>query len=55
VAGCVCKDCREHQRQRMARRKAPPSTDNGPSFVSNFSDFDEMQESSNARNAAAWH
>lgn len=21
VAGCVCKDCREHQRQRMARRR----------------------------------
>jgi hypothetical protein len=21
VAGCVCKDCREHQRQRMARNR----------------------------------
>jgi hypothetical protein len=22
VAGCVCKDCREHQQQRMARSRA---------------------------------
>jgi hypothetical protein len=21
VAGCVCKDCRQHQRQRMARNR----------------------------------